>query len=240
EWKRTSLNLRNRPGRLCGQGWTSVASSQLSVVSSQHSAFSTQAFSTNRWLVVRVTCAGARCEQPGCRWVSAAGKTGRACRAPCGASRGECPHTTGLTQDCRQASGNKPQARRGNGRPGPCPRCGGCNRRCSASRPRHGAKNEKLARLAPRRGKLQRLPDTCKCVAPDNPAGVAFVNGRPQRGQLRLVLLFFALQNPQRRAHHLAGVFVTSALDLGEHEAVKLLGQIDVAGRHVAAPFEWV
>src|SRR5271157_4804621 len=90
--------------------------------------------------------------------------------------------------------------------------------------------------LARRHGKLERLPDTRKHSAPGNSAGVAFVNGRPQRGQLRLVLLFLTLQNAERCAHHFAGVFVAPALDLGEHEAVKLLGQIDVAGRQGGAP----
>src|ERR1700686_4698244 len=112
----------------------------------------------------------------------------------------------------------------------------GCNRRCSAGRPQHGAKIETQPRLA-RQGKFDRLTDTPKDVAPGNTTGVALVNRRTQRGELRLVLLFFALQSPQPSAHNLTGIFVTPALDLCGYEVVKIVGQIDVAGRHSGGPF---
>lgn len=50
---------------------------------------------------------------------------------------------------------------------------------------------------------------------------VAFVNGRPQRGQFRLVLLLFTLQSPQPGADHFTCIFVTPALDLRGYVAVE-------------------
>lgn len=47
-------------------------------------------------------------------------------------------------------------------------------------------------RLARRRGKLQVFSDTRKHVTLGNTAGVAFINGGAQLGELCLVLLFFA------------------------------------------------
>ena len=41
-----------------------------------------------------------------------------------------------------------------------------------------------------------------------------------------------ALQGAERRADNLTGVFVTTALDLCQYEAVKLIGQIHIAGGH--------
>jgi hypothetical protein len=86
--------------------------------------------------------------------------------------------------------------------------------------------------LALRRGKFECSPDPRKRVAFGNTAGVAFINGRAQRGKLRFVTLFLAFQGPQGRAHYLAGVFVAAALYLLQHEAVKLVGQVDISGRH--------
>jgi len=86
--------------------------------------------------------------------------------------------------------------------------------------------------LARPRGKVEGLPDTCKDAALGNTACVALIDGRLQRGKLRLVLLFLTFQRPQRGAHNLAGVLVAAALYLLQHEAVKLVGQIDITGRH--------
>src|SRR5450755_2100426 len=79
---------------------------------------------------------------------------------------------------------------------------------------------------------FNRLADTAKDVAACNTAGIACVNRRSQPGEFRLELLLFALQGAESRAHHFAGIFVTPALDLGGNEAVKIAGQIDIAGRH--------
>ena len=51
-----------------------------------------------------------------------------------------------------------------------------------------------------------------------------------QPGKFDLVLLFLALQRAQSSAHDLAGILVAAALDLRQHEAVKFVGQIDIAG----------
>jgi hypothetical protein len=47
-------------------------------------------------------------------------------------------------------------------------------------------------RLARRRGKVQCFSDTRKHLAFGNTAGIAFINGGAQRGELRFVLLFLA------------------------------------------------
>src|SRR6266481_7028660 len=94
-----------------------------------------------------------------------------------------------------------------------------------------------LPRLARRSGKLQGLTDTPKYVTLGDTAGVAFVDSRSQRGKLRFVLLFLALQSPQSGAHDLTGVFVASSLNLLGDEAVKFVGQIDIPGRHDDWPF---
>src|SRR5882724_8833059 len=94
-----------------------------------------------------------------------------------------------------------------------------------------------LPRLARRSGKLQGLTDTPKYVTLGDTAGVAFVDSRSQRGKLRFVLLFLALQSPQSGAHDLTGVFVASSLNLLGDEAVKFVSQIDVPGRHGGWPF---
>src|SRR5882762_1086815 len=159
-----------------------------------------------------------------------------ACHAPDDASQGEPHHRVGLTPDCRTASGNKPQAPGGNGRLGLCPMCEGCNRRCSASRPQHDAKNETQPRLARRHRKLKGPTDTPKYVALGDTAGVANVNSRFQRGNLHFVLLFLALQSPQPGAHDLTGVFVTTGLNFFSDETIKLVGQIDVSRRHDRDP----
>ena len=163
------------------------------------------------------------------------GRIRRACHAHDGASRGERHRKVGLTPGCRQASGKKPQVRRGRWQPGLCPICEGCNRRCSASQPRRGAKIETWPQLS-RHGKLEGLSDAPKDIALGDTAGIAFVNSGAQRGKLRFVLLLLALQSPQPGSHNLTGVFVTPALNLLGDEAVKLLGQIDVAGRHSGGP----
>jgi hypothetical protein len=70
-------------------------------------------------------------------------------------------------------------------------------------------------------------------VALGNAAAVANIDGSPQRGQFRLVALFLALQGPQRRrTHYFTSVLVAPALNLGQHEAVELIGQIDATGWH--------
>ena len=53
-----------------------------------------------------------------------------------------------------------------------------------------------------------------------------------QGSKLRLELPVLALQRPERGTHNLAGVFVTSAFDLLQHEALKLFCQIDISCGH--------
>ena len=84
---------------------------------------------------------------------------------------------------------------------------------------------------------LEFFADTRKNVAPGNSTGIAFVDRGTERGKLRFVVSLLALQYSQPGAHHLAGIFVTPALNFLDHEAVKLAGQIDVAGRHGSGPF---
>src|SRR5260221_12233730 len=91
-------------------------------------------------------------------------------------------------------------------------------------------------RLARRHRKLKGLTDTSKYVTLGDTAGVASVNSRAQRGNLRFVLLLFALQSPQPGAHDLTGVFVTTSLNLFSDETVKLVGQVDVTRRHDRGP----
>jgi hypothetical protein len=93
--------------------------------------------------------------------------------------------------------------------------------------------------LALRRAKVECFPDARKWVAFGNTAGVAFINGRAQGGKLRLVQFFLTSQGPQRCAHDLAGVFVATTRDLLQHEAVKLVGQIDISGRHGGCFLDW-
>src|ERR1019366_5664026 len=128
--------------------------------------------------------------------------------------------------------GSTPPDHRCSGRPGSHPRCEEYKRRCLAGRLRHDARNDSGPRLTPRRAKLQGLPDTVEGVAFGNAAGVSLIDGRAQRSKLRLVLPLLALQRPERGAHNLAGVFVTSVLNLLQHEAVKLFGQIDISRGH--------
>jgi hypothetical protein len=91
--------------------------------------------------------------------------------------------------------------------------------------------------LTRRRGKVELLTDTLKNIALGNAAGVAFIDGGPQRGKFSLVSLFLTLQGPQRGANDFTGILITPALNLLEHKVVKLIGQIDVTGWHVGTPF---
>ena len=84
--------------------------------------------------------------------------------------------------------------------------------------------------LSPRKG--ESLPDTCKYVALGNAAGIALIDGRTKRSKLNLVLLLLTLQGPQSGPHNLTGVFVAPTLNLLHHEAVKRVGQINIAGGH--------
>ncbi len=111
-----------------------------------------------RWRVYRAACVDAGCEKSR-RPRAPGGRTTHACHAPNGANQGERRHRAGLTPDYQQASGNKPQVRRCNGRLGHCPMCEGCNRRCSTSRSQRDAKIETRPRLA-RHGKFDGLTDT--------------------------------------------------------------------------------
>src|ERR1017187_10892722 len=107
----------------------------------------------------------------------------------------------------------------------------------SASAPRE--KRNSAMRLALHRGKVKCSPDPGKWFALGNTAGVAFINGCAQRGKLRFELLFLTIQGPQRRTHDLARVFVAAALYFLQHEAVKLVGQIDISGRHDSSFVVW-
>ena len=62
------------------------------------------------------------------------------------------------------------------------------------------------------------MPDTLKYIALRNIAGITCIDGRTQRAQ--------------PGAHFLAGIFITSTLNFLQHEAIQLVGQVDVAGRH--------
>jgi hypothetical protein len=86
-------------------------------------------------------------------------------------------------------------------------------------------------------GESKGLPDTRKGVSLCSAAGVTFVNRRPQRDKLGLVLLFFALQCSKRCADNLTGVFITATFDLRQYEAVKLVGQIDITRWHCGVPY---
>jgi hypothetical protein len=86
--------------------------------------------------------------------------------------------------------------------------------------------------LAPLCGKLERFPNVRENVAFRDTARIAFIDGRAQCGKLRLIASLLAFQGPQSGAHNLTGVFVASAPDLLEHKPVKLVGQIDISGRH--------
>jgi hypothetical protein len=80
--------------------------------------------------------------------------------------------------------------------------------------------------------------NTRKHVALGDATGVTFINRCPQGGKFRLILLLFALQGPQRRAHHFARIFVATALDLLQNETVKFIGKIHIAGWHFALRLE--
>jgi hypothetical protein len=67
--------------------------------------------------------------------------------------------------------------------------------------------------------------DTVKNVALGNTAGVAFIDGCPQRGKRSLVSLFLTLQRPQRRANNFTGVLVAPTLNLLQHDGVALTYQ---------------
>jgi hypothetical protein len=97
-------------------------------------------------------------------------------------------------------------------------------------------KTELGHRLTRRRGKVELLTDTLKNIALGNAAGVAFINGGPQRGKLSLVSLFLTLQRPQRCANDFTGVLVAPALHLLQYKVVELIGQINVTGWHGGAP----
>jgi hypothetical protein len=91
--------------------------------------------------------------------------------------------------------------------------------------------------LARRQRQGELFQDTVKNVALGNAAGVAFIDGCPQRGKLSLVSLFLTLQGPQRRANNFTGVLVAPTLNLLQHKVVKLIGQINVTGWHRGTPF---
>src|SRR5205823_2749937 len=97
-----------------------------------------------------------------------------------------------------------------------------CKRRSPVSRPHRAARNGAWPRLAPSHWKIKGPTDSRKDVALSYAAGVAFINGAAQHGQLRLVLLFLAFQSTERSSYHLAGVFVASAIDLRPHKVVEL------------------
>ena len=86
-------------------------------------------------------------------------------------------------------------------------------------------------RLALLLRKPECLPDAIEGVSLRDPAGVALIDRRSQRGEPRLILLLLPLQCSQRRADNLACVFIPAALHLRQHEVVKLIGQIQVASR---------
>lgn len=86
--------------------------------------------------------------------------------------------------------------------------------------------------LTGRRGKVELLTNTLKNIAFGNAAGVAFIDGGPQRDKLSLVSLFLTLQGPQCCANDFTGVLIAPALDLLQHKVVKLIGQINVTGWH--------
>src|ERR1700719_2357842 len=67
--------------------------------------------------------------------------------------------------------------------------------------------------LTRRRGKVELLTDTLKSIALGNAAGVAFIDGGPQRGKLSLVSLFLTLQGPKRCANDFTGVLVAPTLN---------------------------
>jgi hypothetical protein len=91
-------------------------------------------------------------------------------------------------------------------------------------------------RLALLPGKLELLPDALEGVSLGHSTGVAFIDHRSQRGELCLIVLFLALQRSKRRANYFPGVLVPAAFDLGQYEAVKLIGRVHVASGYVDDP----
>jgi hypothetical protein len=78
--------------------------------------------------------------------------------------------------------------------------------------------------LARRCREVQCFPHAREYAALGDATGVTAIDGGPQCGEFRFILPLLAIQGPQRRAHYLAGVFVAPALNLQQHEAIKLLG----------------
>ena len=83
------------------------------------------------------------------------------------------------------------------------------------------------------RGEVECFAGTRKHISLGDTTGVTRINGGAQGSKLRFILLLLALQSPQRRAHHLAGVLVTAAFYLLQDEAIKFVSKIDVTGWHV-------
>jgi hypothetical protein len=94
----------------------------------------------------------------------------------------------------------------------------------------------KRARSLPWGRLMKRFTDACEYITLRDPAGVAVVDGRSQPGKFGLILLFLALQRPQRGTDYFTGVLVPSALDLSQHEAFKLVDQVHIASRHGGVP----
>ena len=74
-------------------------------------------------------------------------------------------------------------------------------------------------RLAQSCGRFEGVADTREDIAPGDAAGVACIDGTAEHSKLRRILLLLAFQGSERGAHHFAGVFVASALDLRHHAA---------------------
>lgn len=88
------------------------------------------------------------------------------------------------------------------------------------------------ATIVPRRAEFQGLTRMLgqgpsglpEDIASRQTAGVALVDCRAERGELRLKFLLLAFEVAKGCADDFTGILVAPALDLGQHKAVKLLG----------------
>ena len=87
--------------------------------------------------------------------------------------------------------------------------------------------------LSPLRGEIEFFSDAGEDIAFSDSAGVAFIDGGAEGGELGFVFAFVALQAAEGGADDFAGVFVAAGFDFFEDELVEFGGEVYVAGRHL-------